>query len=95
MKTMLLSLGNIILLKEKRGMRESISTLVDNNWGSLDAEERGVWVSQEGGTGLEFSRKKGQMCFFFFFPLHSLVLVTQNIFFFNPELMNTQQSNSD
>ena len=67
MKTMLLSLGNIILLKEKRGMRESISTLVDNNWGSLDAEERGVWVSQEGGTGLEFSRKKGQMCFFFFF----------------------------
>ena len=89
-----LSLGNIILLKEKGVMRESISRLVDNNPGFPEAEERGVWVSQGGDRGLEFSRRKGQT---FFFPLLSLVLVTQNFFFLfllSSELMNTQQSNS-
>ena len=93
MKTM--PLGNIILLKEKGGMRESISRLVDDNPGFPEAEERGVWVSQGGDRGLEFSRRKGQT--FFFSPTFSLVLVTQNFFFFfllSSELMNTQQSNS-
>ena len=60
MKTMPLSLGNIILLKEKGGMRESFPRQVDRKSRSLQAER-----------GLEYSgRKKGQT--FYFFPLHSL-----------------------
>ena len=45
MKTMPLSLGNIILLKEKGGMRESIPRLVDKKSG-IPGEEKGVWNSQ-------------------------------------------------
>ena len=44
MKTMPLSLGNIILLKEKGGMRESIPRQVDKKSG-VSEEERGVWGS--------------------------------------------------
>ena len=40
-----LSLGNIILLKEKGGMRESIPRLVDKKSG-VPGEEKGVWNSQ-------------------------------------------------
>ena len=47
MRTMLFSLGNIILLKEKGGMRESIPRQVDKKSG--DPQERGVWNSQGGG----------------------------------------------
>ena len=59
-----LSLGNIILLKEKGGMKESILRQVDKKSGG-----------PQGERGLEFSRRrKGQA--FFFPPLNSLVLVT-------------------
>ena len=44
MKTTPLSLGDIILLKEKGGMRESIPRQVDKKSG--DPQERGVWNSQ-------------------------------------------------
>jgi len=52
------SLGNIILLKEKGGMRESFPRQVDR-------ESRGP----QGERGLEFSRrKKGQTFFFLHIP---------------------------
>ena len=60
------SLGNIILLKEKGGMRESFPRQVDK-------ESRGP----QGERGLEFSRrKKGQT---FFLSLHSLGLYNDYI----------------
>ena len=49
-------LGNIILLKEKRGMRESFP-------GRVDKESRGP----QGERGLEFSRRKKGHAFFFSF----------------------------
>ena len=53
-----LSLGNIILLKEKGGMRESVSRQVDKKSG----------VPRGGERGLGFSwRRKRQTFFFFFF----------------------------
>ena len=65
METMPLSLGNIILLKEKGGMRESFPRQVDK-------ESR----SPQGERGLEFSTgRKGQT----FFPLHSLGLYNNNV----------------
>ena len=67
-----LSLGNVILLKEKGGMREPIPRQVDKK-SEVPEEEKGVWGSPSGDRGLGFSRRKGQMLFF---PLHSLVLVT-------------------
>ena len=61
------SLGNIILLKEKGGMRESFPRQVDR-------ESRGP----QGERGLEFSRrKKGQT---FFLSPHSLGLYNNNVF---------------
>ena len=66
MKTMPLSLGNIILLKEKGGMKESFPRQVDK-------KSRGPL----GERGLEFStRKKGQT---FFVPLHPLGLYNNNV----------------
>ena len=60
------SLGNIILLKEKGGMRESFPRQVDR-------ESRGP----QGERGLEFSRrKKGQT---FFLSPHSLGLYNNNV----------------
>ena len=60
------SLGNIILLKEKGGMRESVPRQVDR-------ESRGP----QGERGLEFSRrKKGQA---FFLSPHSLGLYNNNV----------------
>ena len=54
-------------------MRESIPRKVDKKSG-VPEEVKGVWGSQRGDRGLEFSRRgKGQMPFS---PLHSLVLVT-------------------
>ena len=50
------SLGNIILLKEKGGMRESVPRQVDR-------ESRGP----QGERGLEFSRRKKGQAFFFSF----------------------------
>ena len=63
-----LSLGNIILLKEKGGMREPIPRQVDKKSG-VPKEEKGVWGSQGGDRGLEFSRrKKGQTPFLLYIP---------------------------
>ena len=59
-----LSLGNIILLKEKGGMRKSIPRQVDKK----SPKERGVWTSQGGG--------KDKL----FFPLHSLGLYNSNVY---------------
>ena len=65
-RTTPLSLGNIILLKEKGGMRESFPRQVDR-------ESRGP----QGERGLEFSRKKkGQT---FFLSPHSLGLYNNNV----------------
>ena len=48
-----------------QGLRESIPRQVDNKSG-FPEEEKGVWGSQGGDRGLEFSRRrKGQ-----FFPLY-------------------------
>ena len=58
-----LSLGNIIFPKEKGGLRESIPGQVDQK-SRVSEEETGVWGSQGGDRGLEFSRrKKGQTLF--------------------------------
>ena len=66
MKMMLLSLGSIILLKEKGGMKESIPRQVDKKSGD-----------PQGERDLEFSRiRKGQT---FFPPLHSLGLYNNNV----------------
>ena len=74
MKMMPLSLGNIILLKEKGKMRESIPRQVDER-SRFRKEEKGVWGSRSRDRGLEFSRRrKGQTSLSF--SLHSLVLVT-------------------
>ena len=61
---MTLSFGNIILLKEKGGMKESIPSQVDKkSW--APEEEIGVWNSQGEGKNTHLS-----------FSLHSLVFVT-------------------
>ena len=52
-----LFLGNIILLKEKGGMRESIPKQVDEKSGA-PKEEKGVWGIQSRDKGLEFSRRR-------------------------------------
>ena len=58
-----LSLGNIILPKEKGGLRESIPGQFDQK-SRVPEEETGVWGSQGGDRGLELSRRrKGQMLF--------------------------------
>ena len=58
---------------------------------------RQVDKKSRGDRCLEFSRKRKGHFFFFFSPLHSLVLVTLEVFCFlffslNPELMITQQT---
>ena len=79
-----LPLGNIILLKEKEGMRESVPRQVDKKSGFHTEEEKGVWGSQGGDNRLEFSRRrKGQTSFFFFFYLFTfLSLIHIKLFFF-------------
>ena len=61
MKTTPLSLGNIILLKEKGGMRESFSRQIDKK-SSVPEEEKGVQGPQ-GERGLGLSRRKEQTLF--------------------------------
>ena len=65
------SLGNIILLKEKGGMSESIPRQIDKF--RTPKEEKGVWGSQSGdwGSGILKGEKRSNV----FFPLHFLVLV--------------------
>ena len=62
MKMTSLSLGNIILLKEKGGMRESIPRQVGKKF-RVPKEEKGVWSPQEGERGLRLSSRKGQTFF--------------------------------
>ena len=64
---MSLSLCNVILLKEKGGggMRESIPRQVDKN-SRVPEEERGLWGSQRGDRGLEFSRRREGQTYFLF-----------------------------
>ena len=52
-----LSLGNIILLKYKGGMRESVLRQVDKK-SRVPEEDRGVWGSPGGDRDLEFSRRR-------------------------------------
>ena len=66
MKMMPLSLGNIILLKEKGGMRESIPRQVDKN-------SRGPHGERGFGILKEEERTN------FFVPLHSLGLYNNNV----------------
>ena len=83
MKTTPLSLGNIILLKEKGGMREFPGRLIR----SLGVpEERGVWNSQRRGkdklfklffsTFLSLSHIK-RLFIYLFFPLSLELMITQ------------------
>ena len=62
-----LSLGNIILLKEKGGMREPIPRQGDKK-SEVPEEEKGVWGSWSGDRGLGFSRRKGQIFFSLYIP---------------------------
>ena len=59
-------------------MRESIPRQVDKKSG-VPKEEKGVW-----GIRVWDSQGEGKDKHLFFSPLHSLVLITQNIFFFKP-----------
>ena len=91
MKMMPLSLGNIIVLKEKGGMREPIPRQVDKKSG-VPKEEKGVWGSQSRDRNMEFlRRRKGQTSFFF-----STFLSLSHIkhFFFKPETDDYTTNNS-
>ena len=73
------SLGNIILLKEKGGMRESIPRQIDKKF-RVPQEEKGDWGSQSGDWGSEILKEEKRTnvfssaflslshikCFFFF-----------------------------
>ena len=61
------SLGNIILLKEKRGMRESIPRQIDKK-SRVPKEEKGIWDSQS--RDWESSILKEEKRTIFFFPLY-------------------------
>ena len=67
------SLGNIILLKEKRGMRESIPRQIDKK-SRVPKEEKGIWDSQSRDWESSILKEE-KRTIFFFSPLHSLVLV--------------------
>ena len=68
MKTTPLSLGSVILLKERGGMRESFPRQVDKK-SPWVPKEREVWNIQGG--------RKDKL--FTFFPLHSLGLYNNNV----------------
>ena len=75
-------------------MRESIPRQVDKKSG-IPKEERAIWGSQGGDSGLGSSgRRKGQTSFFFF-PFSTFLSLshTKHYFFsLNPELIMTQQT---
>ena len=68
-----LSLGNIILLKENRRMRESILREIDKK-SRVPKEEKGVQSPQEGERGLGLSRRKGQTFFLYCFVLVNITM---------------------
>ena len=84
-----LSIGNIILLKEKGGMRESFPKQVDKK-SRVPEEEKGVWGSQGGDRGLEFSRRRKEQifCFSTFLNLSHI----KRLFSLSLKLMITQQT---
>ena len=77
-----LSLGNIFLLKEKGGMRESIPRQVDEKCGGSPRRDKSGVLEEEERTNF--------FCFFSIF----LSLSHIKVFFFSlrPELMITQQT---
>ena len=93
MKMTPLSLGNIILLKEKGGMRESIPRQVDKK-SQVPEEERGLWGSGGGNKGLKFSRRKGQTSFFFFLSTFLSLSYIKNFFFFKHRTDDYTTNNS-
>ena len=80
MKTTPLYLSNIILLKEKRGMRESIPRQVDKKFGV--SKERGVWNSQG----------EGKDKLFFYPPTFFSLSHIKHFLSLSPELRITQQT---
>ena len=92
MKTIPLSLGNIILLKEKGGLSESVPRQIDV-WGPRGGERcrgspRRRWVCgfQRGDRGLEFSgMRKGQTPFFS--PHSFMSCLCKTYFFLRSELL--------
>ena len=60
------SLGNIILLKEKRGMKESIPRQIDKK-SRVPKEEKGIWDSQSGDWESSILKEEKRTIFFFFF----------------------------
>ena len=59
-----LSLGNIILLKEKGGMRESIPRQIDKK-SRVPKEEKGIWGSQSGDWESGILKEEKRTNFFF------------------------------
>jgi hypothetical protein len=72
-------------------LRESIPRQVNKKSG-FPEEEKVVWDSQGEDRGLEFSRRRKEQTFSF--PLHSLVLVTEKVFFFKPGTDDYTTNNS-
>ena len=62
-----LSLGNIILLKEKGGMRESIPRQTDKK-SRIPKEEKGVWGSRSGDRGFAWNSQGGKDKIFVYTP---------------------------
>ena len=65
MKTMPLSLGNIIFLKEKRGMKESIPRQVDKKSRIPRGGERGLGLSSRDRGSPVFKEKERTNALFF------------------------------
>ena len=65
MRTMPFFLGNIILLKEKGGMRESIPRQIDKK-SRVPKEEKGIWGSQSGDWESGILKEEKRTNFFFF-----------------------------
>ena len=77
-RTMPLSLFNIIFLKEKGEMRESLPRQVDKK--SRVLKEKRVWGSWGGDRGLEFSRRRKRQTSFYLFIFFSTLLSHVKLF---------------
>ena len=72
-------------------LRESVTRQVDKKSG-VPEEEKGVWGSQGGDRGLEFSKKKKGQTPFFFSTFPSLSHIKH--FFFKPGTNDYTTNNS-